>query len=167
MTEWVPGYNLPISGCRDCAPHPFPHRSPWNIPGAPLERAEKLRLQPCGVVGPAPTISGRQSTTQLILPEDAGVGVSPKSCVGVLGRCHPSLAASVCPPPGWHLPGCDEVLSQGDADGGPRDGYVPLAGALGLVPDLNVGARHLPDFADLAAMPADDAADELERQRLG
>lgn len=167
VTEWVRRPNLTILGFRDHAPHSFWHRSPWHILGILLGRAKKLGLKPSGVLGHAPTISGCQTTTQLIIPEDAGVGVSPKSCFGVLGRCPPLASSRHVSPPGWHLPGCDEVLSQGDADRGPRDGHVPLARALGLVPNLDVGTRHLPDLADLAAMPTNDAADELEGQGRG
>ena len=98
VTERVPSPNLPVLGCRDRVPRPFWHRSPWHILGILLGRAKKLGLKPREASSPAPTISGPQSTTQLILPEDGGVGVSPKSCVGVLGRWHPSLAASVCVP---------------------------------------------------------------------
>lgn len=97
VTERVLRPNLPISECKDCAPHPFWHRSAWHVLGIPLGKAKKLELKPCGISGPAPTVSGPQSTIQLILPEDAGVGVSPKSCTGVLGRCHPLLAASMWP----------------------------------------------------------------------
>lgn len=96
VTEWVPHPNLSVFGCRDCMPHPFPHRPPWHSLGIPLGRAEKLGLKPRGVSGPAPTISSPQSTTQLTLPEDAGLGCPPKA---VLGRCHTSLAASVSVPP--------------------------------------------------------------------
>lgn len=44
---------------------------------------------------------------------------------------------------------------------------MPLTGALSLVANLDMGARHLPDLADLAAVPADDAADELKGQGWG
>lgn len=84
-----------------------------------------------------------------------------------LAQCLLSPVPASPPSSLGRLPGGDEVLSQRDADGGPGDGDVPLTGALGLVPNLDVGARHLPDLTDLAAVPADDAADQLGGEHHG
>lgn len=59
------------------------------------------------------------------------------------------------------LPRGDEVLSQVDGDGRAGDGDVPVAGAVHLAADLDLGAGHLADLVDLGALAADDGANQL------
>lgn len=61
----------------------------------------------------------------------------------------------------WLLPGCDEVLSQSDADWCACDGHMTFGRTLCLIPDLDVRSRHLPNLTDLAPLAANDAANQL------
>lgn len=65
----------------------------------------------------------------------------------------------------WLLPGCDEVLSQSDADWGACDGHVTFSRTFRLVPNLDMRSRHLPNLTDFAALAANDAANELSRRQ--
>lgn len=63
------------------------------------------------------------------------------------------------------LPGIDQVLSQADTGMGASDGDLSVSWAFHRVGNLDLSPWHLTNLIDLCALTANDAANELRKNK--